>query len=581
MTTIIGKNDVGKSTLLMALDLFFSARQVQPSDFFKNVVAAPIVVRITFDSLSLDLIAKVPNYLDQEKNLTIEKRFLLGAKPEEFYYKEDFVSEELREIENKDQDELNTLVHKLNATVVPTGVRPTNEDKRKAILDLLRVRNEPKGFFAVKPAAEAKVQIEREIPSFYLYPADSSLSTGQASFQNYFAPVIKLILDDEKKTFDKIEGKIKAKLDENVRTLTTIVQEHNSTVKDLRVTSKYQWDGGIRHELEIIDILDYAQLFQHRGFGLRRTVMLSVFRLLQNLVTKTEEDLESKSFKQVLCIEEPEIYLHPGAQRQLFHSFHSLSESGIQIVITTHSTIFVDRILAGNVLLLQRESDAQTMSHNITDNHQFEILKEELGVRSSDVFFANCVVLVEGETEEAAFPSFFKTLYGKTFDEFGIKIINLRGKTKSVDFLKAINEMNVPRTLVVDKDAETDGKRGDAHKPSMLQRAGLIAADCCFIHEQGEFEDALPVALLSRALQRAYPDYNEIGEEWLEGVKSDCHESGKKLSEELNKHLYCFEGRCDKYDKVQVGRLIGELAIADEIPQAIQDCLKKSVELSK
>ncbi len=580
MTTIIGKNDVGKSTILLAADAFFKNKVAEQSDFFKENTSAPIVIRVELDGLSDELKSKVGDYLTDSQTLIIQKTFQLGMKPEEFFFKIDYVNDLYREIENKGLDDLKDLVVKTGATVEKTGKQPTLEDRRRAINIMLETMGEKKSRFPVKPSAEAKKFVESELPSFYLYAADSNLSTGQASFQNYLAPIVKLILEGEKATFDGIEKKIKDKLDENIKELTKIVQQHNDTVKDLHVTSRFQWDGGVRHDLEVIDVLDHPQLFQQRGFGLRRTIMLAVFRVLQNLVMQ-DEGPGGRQFRQILAIEEPEIYLHPGAQRQLFHSFESLAHNGIQIVLTTHSTVFVDRMLASNIILLKRNNSAETEPHFISDKGEFESIKDELGVRSSDIFFANCICLVEGSTEEESFPKFFKVFTGKSMDEFGIKIINLKGKTNSPEFLKAINEMNIPKVLIVDKDAETDAKRSALFKPSRMIGDGLISKEACFYFDEGEFEDSIDTGLLCLALQYVYKDHREITSAWLNDLKNECKKEGKKLTERLQRHLYTFENRFEDYDKVKVGRAVGDFCSKEHIPTKIKEYFLKTIELVK
>ena len=69
----------------------------------------------------------------------------------------------------------------------------------------------------------------------------------------------------------------------------------------------------------------------------------------------------------VLAIEEPEIYLHPQAQRQLYKSFRALAypvdgSSGTQIFYTTHNPSFVDAQCAYEIEMLSKDKNRGTFN---------------------------------------------------------------------------------------------------------------------------------------------------------------------------------------------------------------------------
>ena len=69
---------------------------------------------------------------------------------------------------------------------------------------------------------------------------------------------------------------------------------------------------------------------EDKGSGFQRTVMLSMLQVLSNI------SLFNSDNNIVLCIDEPELNLHPRAQEKLIEAIHKLSEK-IQVIITTHS----------------------------------------------------------------------------------------------------------------------------------------------------------------------------------------------------------------------------------------------------
>jgi predicted ATP-dependent endonuclease of OLD family len=44
----------------------------------------------------------------------------------------------------------------------------------------------------------------------------------------------------------------------------------------------------------------------------------------------------------ILALEEPELFLHPQARRHLFSELRDIAESGMQVIISTHSDSFID-----------------------------------------------------------------------------------------------------------------------------------------------------------------------------------------------------------------------------------------------
>jgi CRISPR-associated exonuclease Cas4 len=54
--------------------------------------------------------------------------------------------------------------------------------------------------------------------------------------------------------------------------------------------------------------------------------------------------------------EEPELYLHPQAQRELFSSLKALSESNNQVLLSTHSSSFIDLRLYKSICIVQKSN---------------------------------------------------------------------------------------------------------------------------------------------------------------------------------------------------------------------------------
>lgn len=99
-----------------------------------------------------------------------------------------------------------------------------------------------------------------------------------------------------------------------------------------------------------------------------------------------------------LLIEEPESHLHEGAQRRLIEQIDD-NRLGRQIMIATHSPIFMDKIMESSIYSITKCENKSIIEKRMSDRQQFEIL-DQLGVHPSTLLQSNCVIWIEGPTEK-------------------------------------------------------------------------------------------------------------------------------------------------------------------------------------
>jgi putative ATP-dependent endonuclease of OLD family len=206
------------------------------------------------------------------------------------------------------------------------------------------------------------------------------------------------------------------------------------------------------------------------GSGLRNMIVLALFRAY------------GQTFKgdSVVAIEEPELFLHPHAQRGLMRMFREIAANGTQILYSTHSSAFVSIERFDDVVIVERCPDiwdeevcssVRSLSgEDLVNRHRknrpgetFEIdgirarFRHNLGPEHTEALFGRAVVLVEGATEAAALP-FYADSLNMNLDALGISIVNARGK----DSLEALYHLyagfGFPVYVIFDNDV---GKRGD------------------------------------------------------------------------------------------------------------------------
>jgi putative ATP-dependent endonuclease of OLD family len=173
-----------------------------------------------------------------------------------------------------------------------------------------------------------------------------------------------------------------------------------------------------------------------------------------------------------LIIEEPEMYLHPQAQRYFFRLLCELSERGqCQVIYSTHSSIFADVNRFESLRLVRRDAKNQTRISHVLD-HQREALNSardafKLGGRfdtaRNEVLFASKALLVEGYGDRIAALMLAEKL-GLDFDAEGIAVVDCGGKAGIELIVGVCKALGIPFCVVHDEDvwpveADADEKR--------------------------------------------------------------------------------------------------------------------------
>ena len=195
-------------------------------------------------------------------------------------------------------------------------------------------------------------------------------------------------------------------------------------------------------------------------------------------------------YDKVLCIDHPELHLHPHAQRGLGSFMEGLKDS--QILVITHSPYFVNLNKNSSIIrFVQKDAQTETIepSKDYFTEEDFFRLEQFLDIDTKELFFARKVILVEGPTELGALP-IFASKTGYNFDENGVSVINVGGKETFEFFVKLCEGFEIPYFIIADNDASVIIKKINDRYPNC--KSHILPDD---------FDDLLPKELREEAMK--------------------------------------------------------------------------------
>lgn len=234
-------------------------------------------------------------------------------------------------------------------------------------------------------------------------------------------------------------------------------------------------DEVLRGSTQVFGDDGYRSLLDEKGQGVQRAVIFGIIRTYCDLRNELEGVTRARR-NTIFAIEEPEICLHPAARRTTYGLLRGLSARGDQVVYTTHDGYFVDVQYFDEVRVFRRIklSDGEwctTVGHFPTENliqdvknwYGKDLTAETLrqtfrrfyDPARNEGFFAKKIILVEGQTEEYALPTYFRVL-GLDIDSEEIAVISAGSAEHLEDFYIIFNELGIPCYTIFDGDKPQD-----------------------------------------------------------------------------------------------------------------------------
>jgi putative ATP-dependent endonuclease of the OLD family len=513
---LIGENNAGKSSTLQAIALFFSGKSLSTSNFFDPTQPVRIAIRIEEIS-ERDILRLAPEHRDRvqsmvkNRQLTLVRLYNLEGKSSLLYNtlspREPRFGRDQRAALMKGQRAGATFIRRV------LEIFPELEGRIDAGMDQEAMRA------AIDGLADSIPDDRKEAVDLPLQTGFDRSITGMLPDPIYI-PAVKDLADDIKTSETTPFGKIlaillpalEAKLPKaqeffkEINTKLNRVVQPDGSVSDERVdelrevettVARYVNESfssvSLRIEVppptmkEILaSTLIYANdgvdgLIDSKGDGLRRAIVFSILRAYVELNAKesaaakptaadeerleTDETVKPAAPSYILMFEEPEIFLHPKAQTILFDALRVFS-TGHQVLVTTHSPMFMGPNATDTFIKLRKECNASVATKPFTvakavdvssmgAKDQFQIICFE---NNNAAFFANTVVLVEGDSDYLLMPHLARSI-NPEWDVLRTSVLFVRitGKGNIRRYRDFFSHFNVRVPVVVDLDFLVQG----------------------------------------------------------------------------------------------------------------------------
>lgn len=424
LTAFIGQNDVGKSTILEALDAFFNDT-VDVQDVNTRTGEGRFMIGCVFSDLPEQI------NVDSHSTTTLGDEYLLNADEKLELYKvwrttatkaeveRIFAkayapsSEEARDLLFRKRDELKDVIeeHRLEA------------DKRKnpAMREAIYRHFETEGLLHLE---EREVELDRprdkrtefedarriwkklndrHLPVYSLFKAEQVHGDKESAVRSPLDVTLKQAISDLEEDLTEIEERIQERVQQTTeQTLARLRQDYPDVAKTL--VPKYKSPNWAKaFDLQVLQSDNDIPL-NKRGAGIRRLVVLAFFQAEAEKKQNERAEDEATTVPPVIyAIEEPETSQHPEFQKNIIQSLEILANSGDQVLLTTHVPGMAKLLPTSSIRFIDNpESSRSPRIRSGKDNES--VLTEaatSLGVLPYSIpqRGAQVAVWVEGETD--------------------------------------------------------------------------------------------------------------------------------------------------------------------------------------
>lgn len=441
---IIGANDVGKTNLIYALRILLDRSfsdydyELAESDFFAYEDTHEIIIRAFFEDITEEcVIARLPGKISDDGKMVLQYAATInnGKVEYQFFCGKSESEEDLKEIDSPYYRKYLNLKYISSRREFWNYINKTKKE-------LLQQAKENRTVDVVEADDALYDEIEQK-----LQEVDSKIP--QLSY-------VKNATEHLNKELDKLS----IHNQEQQVVFDTASTDIDRVIQNVSVTSKYG---------------DKKLIIG--GEGRINQIYLSLWAS-QNQHTEISNEVS------LICVEEPEAYLHPHQQREVA-AYLGRTLQG-QVILSSHSPYIVSEFSPNSIIRLYKQNTHDT---SVASNGCSEVIAEgidDFGYRMSvipaEAFFSDCVILVEGPSEMV----FYKTLAKQIeieLDRLNISVLSVDGVSFPT-YMKILNAMQIYWISRTDNDI-MKVPRKDEYRYAGIERSISFYLDFCH-HEDAD-----------------------------------------------------------------------------------------------
>lgn len=385
---IIGKNDIGKSSVLDSLEIFFNNETVKIDidDCNKKAVEKNIEIHVSFtitpeakytiDTIPTDLGKEF--LLDRRGKLTVKKiwdcskekltqsslkTYIVANYPVGF--ESPLICEKITELKKI----LDTYSSRLDVAEVKKN---TSSIIRQAIYKIADTESLLEIDIPIDKEDGKKIfdSLKSDFPMFFLFQADRQNKDSDKEVQDPLKAITKSAIYELADQLEAVQCQIKQKAEAIGLQTIEKLREMNSEIANIlspELTTK-PWESLFSFSF----VSDDGIPINKRGSGVRRLILLNYFRAEAERVSTSNSSV-------VYAIEEPETSQHPDWQVELFKALIELSEKdGVQVITTTHSPALAGLARPESIIFIYKEDGKPKVEIGNVGN--LEQISKTLGV---------------------------------------------------------------------------------------------------------------------------------------------------------------------------------------------------------